>query len=422
VPTSIFAAQNPGQGISKPGDIALNYIRDGLTFSFDGITTTLKIVNVITDKSDPSKFAVTINFQCLHGGYGDRTDQILTQEITPHVAVVTIIGGKVVSAIIDGSWNEVAQRPVTNGDMKATVEAIALRWLVNAPTFKFDGVEGSAKVVDSWLAMTFAAPSFWEVTIEFDCLHAGYGDRSDQILAQAITHHEATIHVTDGSIKYVIIDNTWDEVKQVEVTPVSAILLPEQARDIAIEYVIQKFGFEGTLSSDWTVEDLTPQGLVGSQKTRYTSGGWVVTIEHAVVLKPTYTVTVENGATISWAGSVDQSGFVQWDGLTHPSVPQLIYTPDIARKMCLDYLIANHPEVATQIPIEWTEKNLVPEGIVGLTKVQYTSGGWTITVSAPVVWKPTHSVSMSYKGPEGTFTWEGTLPQDGQMTEISFSK
>jgi hypothetical protein len=260
------------------------------------------------------------------------------------------------------------------------------------------------------------------VTIEFDSLHAGYGDRGDQILAQVITHHIATIHVTDGSINYAILDNAWDEVKQVELTPVSAILLPEQAGDIAINYVIQKFGIEGTLPSDWSVEDLTPRGLVGSQKTRYTSGDWVVTVEHAVVWRPIYSVTVEYSSTISWTGSVEQSGSVQSDQSTRPSVPQLIYTPDIARKMCLDYLIANHPEVAAQIPIEWTEKNLVPEGIVGLTKVQYTSGGWTITVSAPVVWKPTHSVSINYKGPEGKFTWEGTLPQGGPVTEISFSK
>ncbi len=117
------------------------------------------------------------------------------------------------------AWNEVAQRPVTNDDMKATIEAIALNWLVNAPTFKFDGVKGSAKVVDSWLAMTFVAPSFWGVTIEFDCLHAGYGDRSDQMLAQVITHHVAKIHVTEGAVNFAVIDDKWDEVKQVELTP-----------------------------------------------------------------------------------------------------------------------------------------------------------------------------------------------------------
>ncbi len=59
------------------------------------------------------------------------------------------------------------------------------------------------------------------------------------------------------------------------------------------------------------IENLNPTGLVGSQTTRYTSGDWVITVKYAVVWKPMYNVTVENGSTISWTGSVDQSGSVQ---------------------------------------------------------------------------------------------------------------
>jgi hypothetical protein len=88
--------------------------------------------------------------------------------------------------------------------------------------------------------------------------------------------------------------------------------------------------------------------------------------------------------------------------------------------MCLDYLVEKHPEVVGEIPIEWTEKNLVPEGIVGATKIEYKSGGWTIIVSAPVVWMPTHTVSISHVGEGATFSWEGTLPQGGLVTETSF--
>jgi hypothetical protein len=90
--------------------------------------------------------------------------------------------------------------------------------------------------------------------------------------------------------------------------------------------------------------------------------------------------------------------------------------------MCIDYLMEKHPEVVGEVPLEWTEKNLVPEGIIGVTKIEYTSGGWTIILSAPVVWKPTHTVSIIYTGPGTPFTWEGTVPQGGQVTETSFSK
>jgi len=93
-------------------------------------------------------------------------------------------------------------------------EAIALAYLKDAPTFKFDGIPGSIKIVDSWQAQTFAYPSFWEVTIEFDSAHAGYGDRTGEVVAEVITHHTIRIHVTEGRISMAIIDEIWDELSQ----------------------------------------------------------------------------------------------------------------------------------------------------------------------------------------------------------------
>ena len=63
------------------------------------------------------------------------------------------------------------------------------------------------------------------------------------------------------------------------------------------------------IPQEWKVEDLTPEGILGTQKTRYTSGDWTVTVENAVVWKPTYTITIEKGETV-WTGKVDQSGEV----------------------------------------------------------------------------------------------------------------
>jgi hypothetical protein len=323
VPTGIYAIQNPKTGIdvTKPEDVALVYIRDGPTFSFDGITSTLKVTGVDTNKSNPPQYVVTIGFVCLHGGYGDRTGKIVTQALTPHTAVVTVVEGKVVSAVIDGAWNEAAQRPVSDDDVKPVIEFIALNWLVNAPTFKFDGVAGSARVTDSWLAMTFAAPAFWGVTIEFDCLHAGYGDRTGQMLAQVITHHVANIHVTEGVVDFAIIDDVWDEVKQANVGEAAStdkLVTIEEARDIAVKWVIAKFGLgerdiPASLPTEWIVEDLTPQGIVGAQKTRYSSGGWVVIIENAVVWKPTHTVSISYSGpgAFTWEGTLPQGGPVQ---------------------------------------------------------------------------------------------------------------
>lgn len=99
-------------------------------------------------------------------------------------------------------------------DMKSYNEAIALNYLKNAPTFKYDGMQASIKITESWQAQTFAPPSFWGVVIEFDCTHGGYGDRTGQVLAQVITHHSITIHVTEGKVSMAIMDNVWNEMTQ----------------------------------------------------------------------------------------------------------------------------------------------------------------------------------------------------------------
>ena len=517
VPTAIFALVTPVErSVSSPEEVAIEYIKGSPTFMFDGIASTLKVENITVNENNLREYFVTLSFDCLHGGYGDRVGKMLTQLITPHIAYVIVTDDEVTEAILDGVWDEMAQKTVIDVE-KTMVEQIALNWLINAPTFKFDGVVGSAKVTDSFLAMTFAAPSFWGVTIEFDCLHGGYGNRGDQMLTQAITHHVATIHVTEGKVTLAQIDNKWDEltqkpigivytsemaeqtalawlyacptfifdgvpetVKVVEVMTlrmrntwevtinftcqypgygdrtgrvmlghsqthtikitisegqvgraviddvwdeVNQVMLgnvtfvgPEEARDIAINYFVSKYGLEPAVFNIWMIQDLTPQGIVGMSRMRYNSGAWNVTVENAVVLSPVYTVTVVKDE-VSLTVKVGQDGGV----IDESETSQKIYTPDDARKLCLDYLMVKHPEVAVQVPLEWTENNLV-EGLLGITKIQYSNGGWTVMVSGPVVWKPTYDVTVNYAGGQVAFTWKGLVPSGGLVQEISFSK
>lgn len=88
---------------------------------------------------------------------------------------------------------------------------VAVKWIEGAPTFAFDGIEGSIRVESVTLAETFAPPSFYIVEISFDCSHGGYGDRTGQMVLQVIEHHTATIHVTDGAVTMAVLDNVWDE-------------------------------------------------------------------------------------------------------------------------------------------------------------------------------------------------------------------
>ena len=77
-------------------------------------------------------------------------------------------------------------------------------------TFRFDGIPETLEVTS-----TTSVGNGWQFTIEFDSSHAGYGNRSGQVLAQVITHHTAEVTVEGGlGVTKAIIDDVWDMVHQ----------------------------------------------------------------------------------------------------------------------------------------------------------------------------------------------------------------
>jgi len=90
-------------------ELAIDFVKSAPTFAFDGMDDSLTVEDVKILESFPVQYVVTINFESLHGGYGDRTDQFLTQAITPHTIIVTVVDGKITSAVIDDVWDEVNQ-------------------------------------------------------------------------------------------------------------------------------------------------------------------------------------------------------------------------------------------------------------------------------------------------------------------------
>jgi hypothetical protein len=88
---------------------------------------------------------------------------------------------------------------------------IATDFIRGSPTYIFNGIEGSINVSSTIQAQTFAPPSFWIITVEFDCRHSGYGDRTGQIVLEAIQHHIAVVHITGDLVTAAVIDGVWDE-------------------------------------------------------------------------------------------------------------------------------------------------------------------------------------------------------------------
>lgn len=99
--------------------------------------------------------------------------------------------------------------PGEGGDV---VVKMAIGFIAQAPTFKYDGIQGTLKVIDSKVLLSF--PEQYVISITFNSGHAGYGNREGQVLAQVITPHVAVVKIVNDNVISAILDNQWDELHQ----------------------------------------------------------------------------------------------------------------------------------------------------------------------------------------------------------------
>ena len=94
--------------------------------------------------------------------------------------------------------------PCAQGEATTEEEVMcqtAYNYLINSPTFLFDGVEDSVELLDSCGR---------EFTYKFTCANSGYGDRTDQIVAPVYTDHTVVIAVSCHKVIYGVIDDVWN--------------------------------------------------------------------------------------------------------------------------------------------------------------------------------------------------------------------
>lgn len=94
---------------------------------------------------------------------------------------------------------------------KQESQEIAEDFIMNSPTFAFDGISKSLSLKET---LTARCPSCWVFIFEFECRNAGYGNRTGQELATVITPHTATIAMQQGEIKSAELDRKWDMLNQ----------------------------------------------------------------------------------------------------------------------------------------------------------------------------------------------------------------
>ncbi|MGQ0771392.1 MAG: hypothetical protein ACT4NT_01270 [Nitrososphaerota archaeon] len=87
-------------------EIAKNFVMSAPTFAFDGMEDTLTIGSISVLESFPVQYQLEVLFTSTHGGFGNRTGQMITQVLTPHIVDVLISEGNVLSAVIDDTWDE----------------------------------------------------------------------------------------------------------------------------------------------------------------------------------------------------------------------------------------------------------------------------------------------------------------------------
>ena len=99
----------------------------------------------------------------------------------------------------------------TDPPTKQESQEIAEEFIINSPTFAYDGIADSLELERTFTARCL---SCWVFVFTFECSSAGYGDRTGQELAQVITPHTATIAVEQGKITAAELDEKWDMLKQ----------------------------------------------------------------------------------------------------------------------------------------------------------------------------------------------------------------
>jgi len=189
-------------------ELAMQFVYGSPTYLSSGMSGTLRRVESRQD-SRPYSWAVVFEFDSRNSGYGDTAGQVVLPVITPHRVVVTVAAMEVVEAVMDGKWDMLAQ--VFLDADEADARRVAEEFVRNSPTFVFDGIPATLEVGETPYPDLESA---WTFVIRFESAHAGYGDRTGQMVAEVITPHEAHITVENGKVVSALMDGEWDMLAQ----------------------------------------------------------------------------------------------------------------------------------------------------------------------------------------------------------------
>ena len=292
----------------------------------------------------------------------------------------------------------------------------ALQFVGDSPTYSWDGIEGSIEIVEAYKSRTPNA--VWEVVVTFTSANAGYGDRSDQMVATVITDHVIKVTVEGDTVKAAVTDDVYDELTGDLGTPTHTEA--DVAQDLAVEYMMNSptFTFDGIDGSmeikEVMIAESFPVQYFITIEFQSSHAGYgdregqalaqVITSHEArvVVVSGEVTTAVLDGV---------------WGVREQMEVSSLVASSEIIVNVALEYIIANYPEMSNvEVPEDWTVSTQNPDGIMGFTNIRYTSGNWEVSRCSPAMQEPTYFIEVRYEGEE-IFEWVGVREPDGTIIE-----
>ncbi|MCP3884731.1 MAG: hypothetical protein GY700_04495, partial [Propionibacteriaceae bacterium] len=193
-----------------------------------------------------------------------------------------------------------------------------------------------------------------------------------------------------------------------------------QARDAALYVMGERHAAEAPATGmTWTAENITPgwpdRPVPGQVDYRFTADEWVVSVSYAVLPpeQTIYHVVVTNQATqFEWRGEVDAAG----------QVAEQIAPDEVraALHAVMAYVSEYYSDQPALEPGQiWMEERTTPEGWVGSTTYEFTTGDWVVTITDPVL-PPERIVRGVVVANESTgFRWDGKVDAVRNVSEAS---
>jgi hypothetical protein len=269
---------SPFQKITQEASqsVALDFVKQSPTFVFDGIEGSLQMTEAVTLRC-PYCWQFVFEFDSAHAGYGDRTGQMLAEVITHHRAVISVDHLRVVGAIMDTRWDMLTQQMLPFSE--ETAREFAEDYVKNSPTFVYDGIESSLELVETLYPDIENA---WQFVFRFESRHAGYGDRTGQMLAQVITPHQAIITVENGQVTVAVMDKQWDMLLQQmigEAPPPPPMGVPAAPNDsIVTARVIDMISVSGDFPWEIVIEIQASEDVPGLNNATRSRIGEMITV------------------------------------------------------------------------------------------------------------------------------------------------